>query len=356
VCTAGCGFLAYRLLVDRGRLLLRIDELERRLRVAWDGELRARSLPAGSAAPDFNLPDLEQTAHYLSDWRERQLVLVFVDPACGACQTLLEPLADALTAAAPSERSVVLVSTQPSSAIEAVVARSGRQCSLLIDSERRAFGAYRIAATPSAYTIARDGAIERPVAVGTEEILELVSAPGSATEHRATGSPIGLRPVSDSKLNRAGLPAGTLAPEFDLPRINGGRLSLREFRGRRLLLVFSDPVCGPCVELAPRLERLHRESDELAIAVISRGDPDANRVKATEHGLTYPIALQRHWSTSRDYGMFATPAAYLIDAAGVTEAPVAFGRDLILTLAEAAGGSRRPDLAIAQSSGGSGVS
>jgi peroxiredoxin len=340
--------LVYRSLVDRGRLLMRIDELERRLLLAWDGELRARSLPAGSVAPDFNLPDLQQTAHYLSEWRERQLVLVFVDPACSACQTLLEALADALAAAAPSERSVVLVSTQPSPAVEAVVARSGRQCLLLIDSQRRAFGAYRIAATPSAYAIAHDGAIERPVGVGTEEILELISAPGSDTEQRATGSPVGLRPVSDSKLNRAGLPAGTVAPEFDLPRIDGGRLALEEFRGRRLLLVFSDPACGPCVELAPRLERLHRESDELAVALISRGDSDANRLKATEHGLTYPIALQRHWSTSRDYGMFATPAAYLIDAAGVTEAPVAFGVESILMLADVDGG---PQLAIAQSRG-----
>jgi anaerobic magnesium-protoporphyrin IX monomethyl ester cyclase len=47
--------------------------------------------------------------------------------------------------------------------------------------------------------------------------------------------------------------------------------------------------------------------------MISRGDPETNRVKAAEHGLTFPIVLQQHWEISLDYAMFATPIAYLVD-------------------------------------------
>jgi peroxiredoxin len=72
--------------------------------------------------------------------------------------------------------------------------------------------------------------------------------------------------------------------------------------------------------------------------MISRGDLDANREKAAEHRLTFPVVLQRHWDTSRDYGMFATPIAYLIDEDGVIAADVAVGLEPIISLASTAAG------------------
>jgi hypothetical protein len=48
--------------------------------------------------------------------------------------------------------------------------------------------------------------------------------------------------------------------------------------------------------------------------------------------------LQRHWDTSRAYGMFATPIAYLIDEAGVIAADVAQGPAAIISLAAGARG------------------
>lgn len=66
--------------------------------------------------------------------------------------------------------------------------------------------------------------------------------------------------------------------------------------------------------------------------MISRGDVDANRAKAAQHRLTFPIGLQRHWEISKLYAMFATPIAYLIDGDGRVAAPVAKGPDAILGL------------------------
>ena len=67
--------------------------------------------------------------------------------------------------------------------------------------------------------------------------------------------------------------------------------------------------------------------------MLSRADPEANKRKVAEHGLTFPVLLQRHWEISREYGMFATPIAYLIDEHGVIAADVATGPDAILALA-----------------------
>jgi peroxiredoxin len=140
------------------------------------------------------------------------------------------------------------------------------------------------------------------------------------------------RSLARSRIKRDGLKAGTIAPDFRLPLLGGDELGLSELRGRRLLLVFSDPHCGPCNALAPRLEKFHREHPELLIVMISRGEPKENRAKVKEHGLTFPVLLQQRWEISRRYAMFATPIAYLIDEAGIIKNDVAVGVEPILSL------------------------
>jgi peroxiredoxin len=179
----------------------------------------------------------------------------------------------------------------------------------------------------------------------------------------------GDRPLAGSTIKRDGLKAGTPAPDFRLPRLDGrGNLSLEELRGRRVLLVFSDPHCGPCNILAPELEKFHRapltatdaatgevgrgtpcaprggQASEngaqrtarpalgTTVVMVSRGEPKENRVKVKEHGLTFPVVLQQQWEISRRYAMFATPIAYLIDEKGVIVKDVATGVEPILTL------------------------
>ncbi len=158
----------------------------------------------------------------------------------------------------------------------------------------------------------------------------------------------GNRSLVGSRTKRDGLKAETLAPVFRLPRVEGsGELSLEDLRGRRVLLVFSDPHCGPCQVLAPELEKFYRSrknesvtpalspSDRergMAVVMVSRGEAKENRAKAKEHGLTFPVVLQQRWEISRLYAIFATPVAYLIDEQGVIMNDVAVGVEAILQL------------------------
>jgi peroxiredoxin len=118
-----------------------------------------------------------------------------------------------------------------------------------------------------------------------------------------------------------------------LPRIDEGDLSLSDFQGGRVLLVFSDPDCGPCDELAPQLQEIHLRRPELQVLVVSRRDVEANRAKATALGLSFPIVLQKQWEVSLKYAMFATPVGYLIDEQGMLASDVAVGVGPILALA-----------------------
>jgi peroxiredoxin len=145
----------------------------------------------------------------------------------------------------------------------------------------------------------------------------------------------GNRSLARSKIKRDGLKPGTQAPEFRLPRLDGhGELSLQDFRGRRLLLVFSSPHCGPCNTLAPELEKFHREHRDVEVVMISKGEPKENRAKVKEYWLTFPIVLQQQWEISRRYAMFATPIAYFIDEQGIIAQDAAVGLEPILALLE----------------------
>ena len=166
----------------------------------------------------------------------------------------------------------------------------------------------------------------------TEANAEPELARSAASNDEERSSRFSNHSLARSKLKRDGLKAGTPAPDFRLPRLEGGELSLAELRGRLVLLVFSSPNCGPCNTLAPRLEEFHRQEPGLELVMLSRGEPEMNRTKVKEHGLTFPVALQKQWEVSREYAMFATPVAYLIDAAGIIISDVAVGVDAVVQL------------------------
>jgi peroxiredoxin len=168
--------------------------------------------------------------------------------------------------------------------------------------------------------------------------------PSAADDDRANR--FSNRSLARSKLKRDGLKAGTVAPNFCLPRLDGrGELSLKDLRGRRVLLVFSDPHCGPCQALGPQLESFQREQSKVLIVMISRGDPKENRAKVKQNGLTFSVLLQQQWEISRLYAMFATPIGYMIDEAGVIANDVAVGVEPIVMLMSGAKSLGRQKLA-----------
>jgi len=148
----------------------------------------------------------------------------------------------------------------------------------------------------------------------------------------------GLKPFRESRIERNGLKPGSVAPEFTLPDLNGRSISLQQYRGRRVILIFSDPHCGPCMQLAPYLVRMYGRRRSIVtesateIVVISRGDIEENRHKAEAYGFDFPVVIQDRWKVSRKYGIFATPVAFLIGEDGRTEREVAVGFEQIRDL------------------------
>jgi peroxiredoxin len=334
-------WLAYQLVRQNGRILLRLEAIEERL-AGHPAEDRRKpaGLPIGAPAPDFELPDLAGVRRKLSDFRGQDVLLLFFSPKCGFCTKMAADLA-ALPADGGGGRPIpIVVTTGDADENRKLIDQFGIRCIFLLQEKMEVAARYRAQGTPTGYRIDADGRIASELAVGAEPLLKLTDAPAppqpapsaNGIGHVEKGKP---HPsLARSRLNRTGLKAGTVAPEFRLPLVGDGELALADLRGQRVLLVFSDPDCGPCNELAPRLQELHRTRPDLRVVVISRRDAQATRTKAEALGLTFPIAMQRQWEVSLQYGMFATPIGYLIDERGIIVKDVAVGVEPILALAD----------------------
>jgi hypothetical protein len=55
--------------------------------------------------------------------------------------------------------------------------------------------------------------------------------------------------------------------------------------------------------------------------------------KAEQFGFQFPVVLQDKWRLSKEYGILATPVAFLIAENGVIAEDVAVGKEAILALA-----------------------
>src|SRR5262245_53822809 len=87
-------WLAYRLFLQHGRLLLRVEQLEAqltKLREPEDGWVAG--LPLGTVLHDFDLPQLTGGRMTRSQWLGRRLLLIFLSPSCPASRVMLTRLA-----------------------------------------------------------------------------------------------------------------------------------------------------------------------------------------------------------------------------------------------------------------------
>jgi peroxiredoxin len=140
-----------------------------------------------------------------------------------------------------------------------------------------------------------------------------------------------------SKILRSGLVPGTRTPAFSSADILSGRtVSFDDFLGSTFLIVLSDQNCAPCNALIPQLEALHRRTPDVQVIMITRGEPDAMREKSARWGVSFPVLMQRRWEVSMKFGLFMTPAGFLIDGSGLIASKAAIGAVDILALKRAA--------------------
>ncbi len=110
---------------------------------------------------------------------------------------------------------------------------------------------------------------------------------------------------------------GGKAPDFTLRDINGKTVSLRDLRGKVVLLEFWATWCPPCRRSIPEMEALSRKffnRDVVLVGVNVDGGDSYEAVKnfVSQYNMTYTVLVD-NGDASRKYQVSSIPAIYLLD-------------------------------------------
>jgi peroxiredoxin len=112
------------------------------------------------------------------------------------------------------------------------------------------------------------------------------------------------------------------AADFTLQDFGGTEYTLRQFKGKVVLIDFCASWCPPCRASIPKLialsEYYKAQADKVAIIGINL-DENASQAESfiQEQKISYLILKGGDSNVSRAYGVSGIPAFYLIDAQGV---------------------------------------
>jgi thiol-disulfide isomerase/thioredoxin len=128
-----------------------------------------------------------------------------------------------------------------------------------------------------------------------------------------------------------GLPLGAQAPAFQLPAYRREETSLAELLepGKPLLLIFSNPKCGPCSALFSELGEWQRTyPGQVTVAVLTQGTIKDNFVHIARNDLQN-ILFQNEREVAEAYQANATPTGILVSPDGRIASAPAGGADNI---------------------------
>src|ERR1700677_2584833 len=131
--------------------------------------------------------------------------------------------------------------------------------------------------------------------------------------------------VRVARQNRANSPGkgqliGNLAPDFDLPTLDGKNLKLSDLRGKAVLLNFWATYCGPCKIEMPWFVELQKEYGPQGFQILGVAMDDASKEDigkfAKEMGVNYPILIGKESVGDQYGGVPDLPASCLISRDG----------------------------------------
>jgi peroxiredoxin len=125
--------------------------------------------------------------------------------------------------------------------------------------------------------------------------------------------------------------AGTVAPGFTLPDLEGTAVNLKDFRGKVVFLNFWATWCKPCEEEMPSMQQLYedqegRDFEIVAVSLDSEG-PGVVREFVEKYGLTFVVLHDRRGRVKETYKTTGVPETFIIDQNGVIAEKVWGPRD-----------------------------
>jgi thiol-disulfide isomerase/thioredoxin len=132
----------------------------------------------------------------------------------------------------------------------------------------------------------------------------------------------GIRMARSNRANGSakGQLIGNLAPDFELPSLDGKNFKLSDLRGKAVLLNFWATYCGPCKIEMPWFVELQKEYGPQGFQIVGVAMDDASLEDiakfAKEMGVNYPILLGKEAVGQSYGGVSVLPTTFFLDRDG----------------------------------------
>lgn len=113
---------------------------------------------------------------------------------------------------------------------------------------------------------------------------------------------------------------GSLAPEFELAKLDGSTIAFNDLNGKPAVLVFWTAWCPSCKAEAPEINKLAAKYESKGVRVIgiNIGEGEA-RVKegVEEFGIKYDVVRDTDTKVAKSYKVVGTPTIVFLDSNGI---------------------------------------
>lgn len=115
-----------------------------------------------------------------------------------------------------------------------------------------------------------------------------------------------------------GLAAGTPAPTFSAPDLNGNLIRLTDYAGKPVMVTFWSPDCFACREELPALQAIATdpEANVTLLTVVSKVPAAEVQAFVAAEGLTFPVIVDEAGAIAQDYQISGVPVSYFINPDG----------------------------------------
>jgi thiol-disulfide isomerase/thioredoxin len=128
------------------------------------------------------------------------------------------------------------------------------------------------------------------------------------------------KPASSEE--KTGLKPGSIAPGFALNTLDGKKVSLEDFRGKKVILNFWATWCPPCRDEMPEMQKFYKDNkDHVEILAVnleySESKPEKIKDFVSEYGLAFPIPLDEKNTIGKQFRAVSIPTSYFINEEGI---------------------------------------
>ncbi|MGE7917529.1 peroxiredoxin family protein [Viridibacillus sp. NPDC093762] len=135
--------------------------------------------------------------------------------------------------------------------------------------------------------------------------------------------------VEDTLGVKSGLAIGEVAPDFELETLEGKKVKLSDFQGKKVILNFWASWCPPCKAEIPHMQKYYEkfakeDNFEIVAVNLTSQNETVKYVKkfVKTYEMTFPVLLDTKGEQMRTYEIYTIPTTYFLDTKGIIQKKV----------------------------------